>query len=198
MRSAGRANDPRERDVSASKVCGGTTQAHADAVKLVEFLMEQGGAVDLTQDEIARKLDMLKHQSRGIMTIDKSRYNRARNHLADCVGRDARPCCGYRLNYRRSGIQSVLTLVDPSGDLGSHAKASMASLLGWISRERQHHTENRRQVLEFEALADHALANKDKHGYKVLQRAIIDLDRDGTVLPETMAQLQVWATGVTS
>lgn len=182
--------------VSMDKQCNATTKAHADAMKIVEFIVDQNGTVEATQDEIARKLDMVKHQGRGFLSIDNSRYRRALNHIADCVDEDGKPCCGYRLHYRKAGQVSTLSLADPTGDLGSHAQVSIGNLLGWMSRERQHHTENQRQVHNFETLADHALAKGDKQGYKLLQRAIVDLDRDGTVLPETMAQLQVWASAV--
>jgi hypothetical protein len=179
--------------------CDGTSKAHADATKIVEFLIDHNGTVDIPQDELARKLDFTKNLRRGLTAIDTGRFSRARNHIMDCVDVDGRPCCGYRIHYRKSGSAgSTLSLADPSGDLGAHAQVSIGSLLGWMSRERQHHTENQRQIHSFETLADHALANSDKHGYKLLQRAVIDLDRDGTVLPETMAQLQVWATGMSS
>lgn len=183
--------------VPMGKHCDGTSKAHVDAMKIVEFLVDHDGTVDITQDELARKLDMLKPQKGIGYLIDNQRFARARNHITDFVDMDGKPCCGYRLHYRRSGRGgSTLSLADPTGDLGEHAKVAIGSLLGWMSRERQHHTENQRQINNFETLADHALANGDKHGYKVLQRSIVDLDRDGTVLPDTMAQLQVWANGM--
>ncbi len=181
------------------KHCDGTGKAHADAMKIVEFLIDQNGTTNLSQDEISRKLNFLKNShTRGFVAIDKGRFSRAKNHVMDCVDASGKSCCGYRLHYRKSGAGgSTLSLEDPSGDLGSHAQAALGALLGWMSRERQHHTENRRQIVTFEALGDHALANGDKHGYRLVTQAIIDLDRDGTVLPETMAQLQVWASGLT-
>lgn len=184
-------------NVSMDQICNATTAAHADAMSIVELLIEHNGTVDITQDDIARKLNMMKHLQGGISTVDKSRFNRAKNHIQDRDDIDGKPCCGYRIHYRRSGKQSTLSLSDPSGDLGSHIEAAIGSLLGWMSRERQHQTESQRQSRTWESLADDVLANGDKAGYRLLQMAIIDLDRDGTVLPATMAQLQVWASRMT-
>lgn len=179
---------------SFGKPCDGTTKAHADAMKIVEYLADHDGTIEIPQDELAHKLDMLKHERRGMYIVDKSRFSRARNHLMDCVDGEGKPCCGYRIHYRRAGQLSTFSLSDPKGDMGAHREAALGSVLGWMSRERQHHTENQRQIAVFETLADDVLKNGDKEGYKILQRAVIDLDRDGTVIPETMAQLQNWAT----
>lgn len=181
------------------KPCDATTKAHADALKIVEFLADHDGTIEIPQDELARKLDMLKHQKgAGMYLIDKSRFSRARTHLMDCVDAEGKPCCGYRIHYRRSGSGSTFSLSDPKGDMGAHREAAIGSVLGWMSRERQHHTENQRQIATFETLADDVLQNGDKEGYKILQRAVIDLDRDGTVIPETMAQLQSWASKISA
>lgn len=178
--------------VPMGKRCDGTTKVHADAMKIAEFLFEQGGTVEIPNMELARKLDMLKRNG-AMFDYDKPRFSRAKNHLMDSVATDGKPCCGYRVHYRRSGLVSTWSLHDPTGGLGAHREGAMGNLLGWMSRERQHQTENRRQITAFETLADDVLANGDREGYKLLQRAVIDLDRDGTVLPETMALLQAWA-----
>lgn len=176
--------------------CTGTSQEHADAIAIVEFLMGNNGTVEANQDEIARKLDMLKYEKRGLYTTDVGRYNRARNHLHERVDVDGRPCCGYRIHYRRSGPISTLSLVDPSGDLGAHAKAAIGTVRGWSSREKQHHTESQRMIKTVEALADHSLANGDKHGYRLLQHVCIQLETNGTVPPGLMAELDVWLAGM--
>lgn len=189
---------PSGASVGMTKICDGTTKGHADAAKLAEFLMDENGTTELTNDDITRKLGWLKKtQIAGLVAVDKARFSQARNHLADFADIDGKPCCGFRLHYRRSGRSgSTLALHDPSGDLGEHMKAALANLLGWMSRERQHQTENRRQITQLEALGDMVLANGDRHGYRLVTQAVIDLDRDGTVLPETMAQLQIWAAAV--
>lgn len=184
---------PHQSPTPMGKRCDGTSKVHADAMKIAEFLIENNGTVEIPQDQLAHKLDMLKHEKRGFYLVDKGRFSRARNHLMDSVAADGKPCCGYRVHYRRAGLISTWSLHDPSGGLGAHREGALGNLLGWMSRERQHQTENRRQIGAFDALADDVLRNGDREGYKLLQRAVIELDRDGTVLPETMALLQSWA-----
>ena len=175
-----------------SKRCDGVSNEHADALMLVEYLMEHDSSVEATQDEIARKLDMLKHERRGVYAIDTGRYHRARQHLMDRCDGDGKPCCGFRVHYRKSGQYSVLALIDPSGDLGSHAKAAMASIEGYISRKRQHDTEDRRMTETFRAVADHCLSKGDLDGARLMLTASIDIERAGAITPQSMTEIEVW------
>lgn len=174
------------------RVCDATTRTHADGETLVTFLMGQNGSTKLSQSEVAGRLDFWKDRGGGVRQVDRGRFNRAKNHVRDRVDENGKPCCGYTIHYRRSGSESVLALVDPSGDLGAHAEAAVATIRGWVSRENQHLTENRRHIETMELLANHTLARRDREGYRVLQRAIIDVERDGTVSADTMADLNVW------
>ena len=177
----------------SERVCDATSKEHADATRIIEYLIDRDGAVEETQDAIARALAMFRDHGGGVLSVDSARFHRARNHLRDRVAEDGRPCCGYTVNYRRSGNGgSSLTLTDPTGDLGDHASAAIETIRGWASRERQHHTENQRMVEQLELLADHVLANTDRQGYRLLQRTSIEIERDGTVSPTTMAELHVW------
>ena len=175
-----------------AKRCDGVSKEHADALLIVEYLMEHDSAVEATQDEIARKLDMLKYERRGMFAIDTGRYHRARQHLMDREDAEGKPCCGFRVHYRKSGQYSVLALIDPSGDLGSHAKAAMASIHGYISRKRQHDTEDRRMTETFRAVADHCLSKNDLDAAKLMLTASIDVERLGAIAPQTMSEIEIW------
>lgn len=176
----------------SERACDATTKEHADAVRIVEYLIDRNGAVEATHEAIARTLGMYRDHGGGVMSVDQKRYGRARNHVRDRIDENGQPCCGYTLEYRRSGKTSILALIDPSGDLGHHATAAIATIRGWVSRERQHHTENQRMLETVELLSDHVLAHKDRDGYRLLQRASIEIERDGTVGPSTMAELNYW------
>lgn len=175
--------------------CNPDNNEHADAMHLVAWLFERGGSSYLTQRDIAYELGFVKRTGKTLEVME-GRYYRAVNHVKDCHDNANRPCTGYRLHYRDIKGKKHLCLVDPSGDLGSHALAAVESLRGWMVRERQHHTENSRQVATTEALADHALAQGDKQGYRLCQRAIIDLQENGTIRPTTMAELFEWADSI--
>lgn len=173
------------------KVCRGK-RGHDDAIALVEYLMNRGGKVEKTNEAIAMDLAMMVNRGGGNWQVDVSRFMQARRHVQDNVGEGGGPCTGYRLNYRASGGKSQLVLTDPVGDIGHHATAAVEAIRGWMSRESQHHTENLRQIAEIEALGDHALAQGDRNGYKLCARMSVELERDGTVLPQTMAEVGVW------
>jgi hypothetical protein len=173
-------------------VCDGTSNEHADAVSLAEFLMEHDSKYNGPQDVIARKMDWLKSEGRGMYAIDTSRYHRARQHLHERVDRDDNPCCGFRIHYRKSGLESELHLIDPSGDLGSHAKSAMSSIQGYISRKRQHDTEDRRMTETFRAVARHCLSKGDLDGAELYASAASDIRRLGAITPQTMADIEVW------
>lgn len=176
-------------------VCKGDTQEHQDAQALIGFLMEQGGSSPLNNRDVALELGFISRRGTDIK-VDIDRFYRARNHVKDRVWEDGRPCCAYRLHYREIKKQAHLALIDPTGDLSEHALAALATLRGWVVRERQHQSESSRQVVSFEALADHALARNDKSGYRLCQKAIIELDDVGTVKPTTLAELNVWVESI--
>lgn len=172
--------------------CDATSTEHADAVALVEYLMEQkDSASTVPQMEIARKLDMVTRHGSSL-EIDTRRFYRARNHLHDRVDVYERPCCGFRVHYRGSGPASTLVLIDPSGDLGSHVRAVVASIAGYISRKRQHDTEDSRMVESFRALADHCLSRGDMTGAKLMLRSQSEIERDNTISPQTMSDIEAW------
>lgn len=179
----------------ADRTCIGRSQEHLDARALVEYLFERNGFSTASHLEIAGALNMWITYGGGVRKVDTARYNRARNHVRDRVTPiDLKPCCGYSLNYRKSGKgTSSLTLVDPSGGIGHHANAALESVTGWISRERQHHTENQRMVETLEMLGDHVLAYNDRVGYRLIQRGIVELEEHGTITPPTIAQMTSWA-----
>lgn len=177
---------------SAGQVCNATTGEHADAMKLVEYLLDAGGAVEAPQEEIARKLNMLKQRTRGLYETDTGRFHRARQHLMERIDSEAQPCCGFRVHYRKSGRYSVFTLVDPTGDLGDHAKSAIASIEGYVSRRRQHFTEDRRMMETFRAVADHAMSQGDLDGARLMLTASIDIDRLGSISAETMGDVEMW------
>jgi hypothetical protein len=177
----------------SSRLCKPATQEHTDGVALIELLLDAGGKVEATQDELAAKLGMLRLLGGGFRATDLSRFHRARNHVRDCVDSAGQPCCGFGLHYRKAGRVSVLALIDPSGDLGEHADAAIASILGWITRERQHHSENTRMTESFQLLASHALARGDLNGQRLCITASIEIEQHGTVQPATMALLRAWA-----
>ena len=179
------------------KTCRGNSQEHQDAIAVISLLMDEGGSSPLPNAEIAYQLGFTTRRGKTI-EVDQGRFYRARNHVKDRVWKDGKPCCGYQLHYREIKGEAHLALIDPTGDLGEHAVAAVANLRGWMARERQHQTESLRQIASFEALADHALARGDKDGYRLCQRAIIDLDDLGTVRPKTMAELNVWVDALAS
>ena len=172
--------------------CNPDTQEHRDGLALVELIFGAGGVITLTQDELAARLGLWSELGRGMRSTDIRRFHRARNHVRDRTD-SGLPCCGFVLHYRKDGPRSVLALVDPSGDLGDHADAAIGSLLGWATRERQHHAENARQVETFQALAAHAHARGDQYGQRICITASVELERYGTVSPATMAELVTWA-----
>lgn len=178
-------------------VCAQVSREHADALKIIEYLVDRNGTVDQTQEGIAADLGFWRIYNGGrLREVDMKRFHRARNHARDRTDANGSPCCGFTLNYRRSGKASVLALVDPSGELMDHAHAAVATIRGWVSRERQHHTENTRMVETLEQLGDHALARADKYGYRLIQKAILEIDRDGTITPPTMHELESWLEGL--
>lgn len=166
-------------------------RTHDDGLALVEYIMARGGKVEKTNESIAAELGMLKNLGGGVRQIDMSRFTQARNHVKDGTD-DGKPCSGYRLHYRSSGKRTEFALIDPTGDLGSHVIAAIESVRGWMTREAQHKTENSRQVEVWERLGDHALARNDKVGYRICVGAAVDLDRDGTVSNQTMADAALW------
>jgi hypothetical protein len=172
------------------KQCRGR-QVHADAEALVEYLLARDGRVEQTNEAIALSLNMMLNRGGGHWVVDAGRFVRARNHVKDSV-LDDKPCCGYRLHYRTSARGGELTLIDPTGDLGPHARTAVETIRGWLTRESQHHTENQRQVETVERLGDHALARGDRVGYRLCTRMAVELDRDGSVSAPTMAEVQVW------
>jgi hypothetical protein len=176
----------------ATRVCDGTSQEHKDAEGIIAFVMDGGGNVETTHERIAVALDLWRNHGGGIRSVDESRYHRARNHARDRIDSTGRPCCGYTLHYRRSGPTSTLALIDPSGSLGSHAGPAIATFRGWVSRERQHQTENQRQTETVESLADHALSVGDKVGYRLMQRVSIAIENDGSIPGSMMAEVEAW------
>lgn len=158
------------------RVCDATSREHRDAQMLVEHLLDANGHVSDSQDTIARKLGMLRDCGGGVLRIDSGRFHRSRNHVRDRVDPEGRPCCGYTIHYRRSGPDSALALVDPTGDLGDHARAAVSTILGMVSRERQHHTENLRMIETVELLGDHALSQHRPPGLSDLS-AHLNRDR---------------------
>jgi flavin-binding protein dodecin len=170
-------------------------RVHDDALALVEYLLAQGGRVAKTNDSLAFDLSFVINHGGGVRQVDKSRFAQARNHVKDSV-RGGGPCCGYRLHYRSTVRNTEYALIDPNGSLGSHLDAAIETVRGWAVREAQHHTENQRQVETFEVLGDHALSRGDKEGYRICVKAAVELDRDGTVTSNTMADLQVWLSNL--
>jgi hypothetical protein len=167
-------------------------RGHDDALALVEYLIARGGSAQQTNETIAMALQMLVNRGGGNWQVDTSRFVQARNHVKDGTTEDGKPCSGYRLHYRTSARGSELTLIDPVGDLGPHASVAVETIRGWMTRESQHHTENHRQIETVERLGDHALARGDREGYRLCTRMSVELERDGTVSPSTMAEVQVW------
>ena len=181
----------------ANPVCGGTGKIHRDAEKVVEFLLDANGAVKLPNGEIARKLGFLKNQTKGVFILDTGRFQRARSHLNDCHNPDGKPCCHFNVNYRKAGAgESVLALIDPDGTIDDHWRASVATVLGVMSRERQHQTEIVRCMGQVEDLADFALTSGDKAGYRICQRVITDLDHYSTIHGDTLGEFIAWAEGL--
>jgi len=178
--------------------CVATSREHTDAVALVEYLIGRNGVVEATHETIARQLGMLRDHGAGLLRVDTGRLHRARNHIRDRVDERGRPCCGYTVHYRRCGPTSTLALIDPTGDVGEHAHAAIGTVRGWVSRERQHHTENQRMMETVELLSDHILARGDRAGYRLMQRVSIEIERDGSVSTSTMAALDGWLTGMAS
>lgn len=178
------------------RTCDGRSREHRDALLLVELLLDHNGDIEETHEEVADSLGFRRAVTGGMRQIDMSRYHRARNHVRDRIADDGRPCCAFTIHYRRSGRNSVLALIDPSGDLGSHAIAAIATIRGFVSRERQHHTENQRQIESVELLADHVLSNSDRQGYRLLQRVAVAIEEHGTIPPTLMAELEVWLAGL--
>ncbi len=46
------------------------------------------------------------------------------------------------------------------------------------------------------ALVEYLMARGDKVGYRLCARASVELERDGTVSPATMAEAAVWLTAM--
>ncbi len=178
-------------------VCSGAGKVHRDAEAIIEFLLGEDGAVECANDEIARKLGFLKNKSGGIFVLDQGRFQRARAHINDARTPGGKPCCHYNVNYRRSGGGgSLLALIDPDGGIEDHWRASLANVLGIMSRERQHQTEIRRCMQQIEDLADFALARGDKTGYRICQRVVTDLDHYSTIHADTLGEFIAWAEGL--
>lgn len=171
--------------------CRPESQEHMDAQALVHFLMDENGSSPLPNGEIALKLGFVTRKGKNI-EVDENRYYRARNHLMERVDADGKPCCHYRVHYRSIDKRNHLALIDPTGDLGEHAVAVLGTVRGFMRTETQRHTENTRMVESFDKLGEHALARHDKDGYRLCQRAIIDISDLGTVKPTTLAELNFW------
>jgi hypothetical protein len=167
-------------------------RTHDDALQLVEYLMLKGGSVEKTNEGIALDLKMLRSHGGGHFQVDMARFAQARLHVQDSTTPDGKPCCGYRLHYRALARGALFSLIDPTGDLGSHANAAIESVRGWVAREKQHKTENQRQIETFERLGEHCLARGDKGGYRICQRCSLELENEGTISASTMAEAAVW------
>ena len=122
---------------------------------------------------------------------DTGRFYRARNHVRDRVDDTGEPCCGYMLHYRGTH-KSTLELIDPQDTLKNRAKGAWQSQRGWVVRERQHHTENLRQVRTFQEKASECVTVGDTIGAQVNFQAAHDIETSGTVLPPTMAVYEAW------
>lgn len=178
------------------KFCNPNTKEHRDAKALIEFVFEYGGntgEVTIPNEEIVRKLNWMVRHGSGRYSIDGSRYRRARAHAMERIDQNAHPCCGYRLNYRASGQSSVLSLLDPHGRVGHLAAAALASTMGWLARQKQHHTENVRILEQIQALRDWTFGAGDKYGFEILTKAITEVDTTHTITERTVGELHVWA-----
>lgn len=167
-------------------------RTHDDALQLVEYIMARGGKVQKSNEAIADDLGMRKNRGGGVRLVDMPRFAQARRHVQDGTSPDGKPCTGYRLHYRSTARDTEFALADSTGDMGSHVVVAIESVRGWLVRERQHQTENHRQIEIWERLGDHALARNDKTGYRICMRAAIELEQDGTVSSKTMADANVW------
>jgi hypothetical protein len=177
---------------TSRRECSGG-KGHDDAATLVEYLISHGGKVAQTNGEIAHAIGFMMARGGGTYTVDMARFNNAVAHVKDRTLGNG-PCTGYRLHYRpiaKSGTGSMMALVDPNGSI-DHVTAAIENAKGWMAREAQHHTENLRQIETFETLAMHAFKRGDHDGYRACTKASMDIDRDGTVSPSTMAELNVW------
>lgn len=175
------------------KPCRGG-RVHDDAVVLTEYLANHGGKVAMSNADLAVTLGFTRKVGAGLVQVDMSRFVQARNHVKDRV--TTGPCTGYTLHYRSSARGTEFALVDPTGSLGSHLTVVVESVRGWLVREEQHRTENRRQTIEFERLGDHALANGDRDGQRLCVKAAVEVENDGFISATTMADLNVWLTAL--
>lgn len=167
------------------------TRVHDDAERLVEFLMETEGKTTSNINGLCVKLGWLKGNG-SIRETDRGRFQAARNHVKDAVGNDGEPCTGYRLHYMSGKQDGMLVLIDPEAGLMTLAEGAIARLAGWLQREKQHQTENAREMETLERLAQQANKTGDTFGHKVCLKASIDIEEFGTVRPKTMAEMQVW------
>ena len=148
----------------------------------------------LTNDEITRRLGWVTNHGKGHFSADGARYSRARQHAMEAVDEAGRCCVSYRLNYRKAGRgESILSLIDSSGELGEYERAAVGAIYGWCSRQRQSATENRRISEQLIRLADWVIARGDKTGYRILTAASVELDRNDHLSPQTLGELMAWA-----
>jgi len=178
------------------RICDGKSKAHHDAQKVIEYLISHGGSTSKPYPEIARELGFVSEMGHHMFRPNTGRMHRAVNHARDMVDDLGRPCCTYAVHYRSVGGQSSLSIMDETGEYGSHAPAVVALLHGDLSRMRQHHTENTRRVENWDELASWCFRRADEVGYKLCHRAIIEIQTAGTITDPTIAELNAWLESI--
>lgn len=178
--------------------CVGATKVHDDAVRIVNFILNEGKWTDLTNEQLATKCGFWQEQG-SIRRLNMPRFHKAVRHTKDRCDEEGNPCCYWTLHYRSAGPSgSVLALIDPTGDLGTHAKAVVGQLYGSMNKQKSQETENRRDMESWQLLAKHAGANGDLYGHSICMQAGTDLRRYGHVRADTMAELELWMSGIAS
>jgi len=170
---------------AVGKVCDGTSGTHADAATLVEYLIGLGGSTLDTNERVAAILWPFRHGQ-----PDRNRFYRARNHVKDRVDESGQPCCGFGLHYR--DIDGALTLVDPVDKTATLPMAAIQSEVGWMLREKQHHTENERHSRTLSLFADACMTRGDTVGVRINLKCANELETFGTIAPASMAEWDLW------
>ena len=77
-------------------------QSHKVAEELADFLVTRGGSIT------GPNWDLIKRTG-----LSYSQFTRARIHLMDAEDASGEPCLGFRVNYKWSTTDAIMSLIDP-------------------------------------------------------------------------------------
>lgn len=165
--------------------------SHADALVLVEYILNSGGRTNLTMDQLAQELGWEQRVGSARVT-DLKRLQIARNHVKDGLAKDGKPCTGFRLHYRTSARENEWMLIDPSGGADHQMEIALREIQGDLQQHVAFRTVNGRRASAAHAAAEMFLKAGNTEGYQRMTSLAMEYERFGAPSDQTIAELNLW------